>query len=105
MTVSRLDSVLLLDGVATGIANGNGPTIDIPVNSICSIYVSGALGGGNVQVQVSPDHGVTWFPLGSAIAAAGGAPSYNQVVATAIRAVVAGATSPAIKCWAALVEY
>jgi hypothetical protein len=102
MAVSRLDSCPLLDGVNSGVANGNGPTFNLPINGQVTVYVSGTFGAGNVQIQVSPDNGTTWFNLGAALSSV--TSSTSTIVATAIRAVVAGATAPAIKCWAVLVD-
>jgi hypothetical protein len=103
MGVSRLDNPKLLDAATTGAANGNGQTFDIPINGLVTVYVSGTFGGGNVQIQVSPDHGVTWMNLGAALSSTTSVTS--TIVATAIRAIVAGATAPALNCYAVLVDY
>lgn len=75
-----------------------------------SIFASGTVGGGTLTIQCSPNAGVTWFsyepsgtPLALAATLANSTDSDIRILegvgGMRIRAVLAGATSPACKLY------
>jgi hypothetical protein len=103
MAVSRLDTFKLMDAATTGAANGNGTPYVGPVNGFVTVMPTGSFGGGTLQPQVSPDGGTTWVNIGGTITT--GQAAVLQVSATALRVVLAGATAPAVNCWATFADW
>jgi hypothetical protein len=79
--------------------NTTGASISIPLQDrTYTFFASGTFGSGTVTLHISPDDGVTFVPLAaSALTAAGSVTLPFR--ATAIRAVLAGATSPSLSAW------
>lgn len=94
MALPRLDTYKLFNAQA---ANANSTPAVVPFPSGFTVMCSGGFGGGNIQMQVSPDGGTTWVNAGATITADGA--TDFAFAATAVRAVLAGATASTLSLW------
>jgi hypothetical protein len=94
MALPRIDTYKLFNAQT---ANATSASVIAAIPSGFTVYASGGFGGGNVQMQVSPDGGTTWVNDGTTITADG--VTEFSTAATAVRAVLAGATAATLSLW------
>ena len=93
MALPRIDTYQLFNAQT---ANATSNPVVAAIPSGFSVYVSGVLGGGSIQVQLTPD-AATYVNAGAAITAAGA--TDFPYAARGVRVVLAGATSPNVSVW------
>lgn len=92
-------------------ANGNSIEVLLPRNEATgkradgpvTVHLADDIGGGNIQLEVSPDDGTTWIPIGATITTLI-AFAYQSVVGTRLRLALAGSTTPNLDAWIAVAD-